>query len=259
MRQTYPALSDDARAALEAFAEKYAKVEGGWKEHLTILWATGGDTQEPQGGLLRAIRNTYGPTWLMDVYAPLWRPDLPKWEGARWTAGRLEPARDPKAYLWSGDLFPPSVGETIFLAVNKLGEGVVTGYFTEDKWLGVIVRLTDGRLVHGVGVDVCLTGETAEARTALAKWGLLLLPRAEIMDTAFPVYAYAGAAHLSAEEIEAKHETVRTEWRERVSQYPGAWVVYDPSGDAEDWMLVGDDFAALAKESVEHHEEIADI
>lgn len=149
----YPALSDEAREALEAFATKYAKVAGGWKEHLSILWANGGDTEEYGGSLLRLIRNRFGPTWLIDVYAPLWRPDLPPYQTAVWEDGRLlEPG--PGVILWSGKAPPPAVGDTVRVTVNRIGEAVVTGYFVEEKWLGVIVRKPDGTLVHVFGVDL---------------------------------------------------------------------------------------------------------
>ncbi|USN14386.1 hypothetical protein KABACHOK_05730 [Brevundimonas phage vB_BpoS-Kabachok] len=154
MPDTYPALTPEASAALLNFADKYAKVEGGWKEHLTILWATGGDTQEDAGNLLRAIRNTYGPSWLMDVYAPLWRPHLPAYELARWEDGRLLPPGIEGAVLWSGEDSPPQVGATVRVAVNRIGDAEVTGYFVEEKWLGVIVRKPSGELVHVFGVDL---------------------------------------------------------------------------------------------------------
>lgn len=153
MPDTYPALPDDARRALDAFAVKYAKVEGGWREHLSILWATGGDTQEPDGGLLRAIRNTYGPTWLMEVYAPLWRPDVPPYQTACWEDGRLLAPSEPVA-LWSGDAPPPPVGATVRVVVNNHGAAQVTGYFVQEKWLGLIVRKADGALIHVFGAEI---------------------------------------------------------------------------------------------------------
>lgn len=152
----YPALPDPARAALEAFAEKYARVEGGWKEHLCQLWATGGDAQEEAGSQLRLIRNRFGPTWLMEVYAPLWRPDLPAYELARWEDGRLLARATEGSALWSGKNSPPAVGETVRVRHNRIGEVEVTGYFVEDKWLGAIVRKPDGELVHIFGVDIAV-------------------------------------------------------------------------------------------------------
>lgn len=155
MPDTYPALSPEAATALLNFAQKYARVEGGWKEHLTILWATGGDTQEPDGGVLRSIRNTYGPTWLIDVYAPLWRPHVPAYELARWgdNGHALAPGIEG-AVLWSGKNSPPEVGQTVRITVNRHGEGEVTGYFVQEKWLGVIVRKPTGDMIHAFGAEI---------------------------------------------------------------------------------------------------------
>ncbi|UTC28671.1 hypothetical protein MARCHEWKA_01580 [Brevundimonas phage vB_BpoS-Marchewka] len=95
-----------------------------------------------------------------------------------------------------------------------------------------------------------------QAQTALDVWGLRVATRSELMTTNFPVRAYEGATHMGADWIGEKHAEVRNGWRARVAQYPGAFVVYDPDGDAEDWMLVGDDLAEIVAESVTHHEEI---
>ncbi len=46
--------------------------------------------------------------------------------------------------------------------------------------------------------------------------------------------------------------------RERASAIPGSWVLYDPLDDAEGFLLVGDDPAALAREIVETKELRAD-
>lgn len=165
--QEYPILSLEARRALEAFAAKYAKVEGGWKEHLCQLWATGGDTQEEAGSLLRLIRNRFGPTWLLDHYSALWRPDLPAYEVARWTEDHREllPTETEGAVRWSGRtipgsltatpyVLPPEVGQTVFANTNRIGDVVVTGYFVEEGWLGFIGRAADGTLYHLFGVDL---------------------------------------------------------------------------------------------------------
>lgn len=163
----YPILQLGARVALDAFAEKYAKVEGGWKEHLCILWATGGDTQEPHGDVLRGIRNAYGPTWLIETYSALWQPDLPAYEVARWSEDHREllPTETPDAVRWSGRtipgsltptpyVLPPAIGDTVFANTNKIGDVVVTGYFVEQGWLGFIGRAADGTLYHLFGVDL---------------------------------------------------------------------------------------------------------
>lgn len=95
-----------------------------------------------------------------------------------------------------------------------------------------------------------------EAQTALDEWGLNVLTRSSLMAVDFEVSAYSGATSMTPAEIEESHAAVRAEWRERVRQYPGAYVIYDPNGDAEDWMLVGDDLAAIVKETLDHHAEI---
>lgn len=47
--------------ALRAFATKYGK---NWKERLNDMWWNGTDDREPNGGLLRQLRNRFGPRWL---------------------------------------------------------------------------------------------------------------------------------------------------------------------------------------------------
>lgn len=48
-------------AAVRAFAEKYGK---DWKNKLSIAWSRGTDDREPNGALLRQLRNNFGPEWL---------------------------------------------------------------------------------------------------------------------------------------------------------------------------------------------------
>lgn len=99
------------------------------------------------------------------------------------------------------------------------------------------------------------TMDLAAAQARLDAEGLNVRARADIMDTRFPVHCYGDDTPENAD----KHEEVRKAWRERIARYPGAYVVYDPNGDADDWMLVGDDLAAIVKESLDHHEEIRAI
>lgn len=42
---------------------------------------------------------------------------------------------------WSGLIAPPPVGTRIKVKMNNLGEATVKGYFVEDNWLGLLVRL----------------------------------------------------------------------------------------------------------------------
>lgn len=95
----------------------------------------------------------------------------------------------------------------------------------------------------------------AAAQARLDAAGLNVRARTEIMGTKFPVHCYGDDTAENAD----KHEAVRAEWRERVARHPGAYVVYDPNGDAEAWMLVGDDLDAIVKESLDHHDEIRAI
>lgn len=57
--------------ALQRYALKYGRT---WKSKLSAAWANGGDEREPDGGLLRQVRNTFGPSWLMAFKFP---EDLP--------------------------------------------------------------------------------------------------------------------------------------------------------------------------------------
>lgn len=51
-------------AAVVAYAERHGAQ---WKNKLHMAWLTGNDTSEPQGALLRQVRNQYGPKWLTKV------------------------------------------------------------------------------------------------------------------------------------------------------------------------------------------------
>jgi hypothetical protein len=54
--------NEEQLAALHLFAKKYGR---SWKRELSSKWADGTDTNEPQGALLRQVRNSFGPEWLM--------------------------------------------------------------------------------------------------------------------------------------------------------------------------------------------------
>lgn len=128
---TYPALTDEQRTALEAFAQGNGQ---NWREKLGDLWRTGGDSP-----VLRQVRNTFGPTWLHDVYAYGWQPECPAW-CAKTSEERGESvAETDGAACWSAHAFPPpAVGDRVRVAVNGIGWAVVTGYFVEAGYLGVI-------------------------------------------------------------------------------------------------------------------------
>ncbi len=56
-------INEEQLAAIQAFAKKYGEH---WKEALNIQWCNGKDTNEPDGHLLRQIRNNFGPDWLIE-------------------------------------------------------------------------------------------------------------------------------------------------------------------------------------------------
>lgn len=45
--------------------------------------------------------------------------------------------------LWDGKNTPPAVGEQVYLKLNNLGLGTVTGYAVEDGYLGLMVKIED--------------------------------------------------------------------------------------------------------------------
>lgn len=47
--------------AVQAFAKKYGP---SWKYKLQGAWLSGRDANEPNGHLLRQVRNNFGPRWL---------------------------------------------------------------------------------------------------------------------------------------------------------------------------------------------------
>ncbi len=48
--------------AIRAFAKRHGD---DWKEVLNTAWVNGRDTNEPDGHLLRQVRNNFGPSWLI--------------------------------------------------------------------------------------------------------------------------------------------------------------------------------------------------
>lgn len=47
--------------ALRDFRDRHGRF---WKRELQELWITGADANQPNGGLLRQVRNNFGPLWL---------------------------------------------------------------------------------------------------------------------------------------------------------------------------------------------------
>lgn len=51
-------------AAVKAFAARHGRY---WKRALNNAWFNGSDAREPDGALLRQVRNQFGPSWLAKV------------------------------------------------------------------------------------------------------------------------------------------------------------------------------------------------
>ncbi len=57
-------LPPEHRAALKAYALRNGRF---WKRKLLLAWSTGHDAEEPDGALLREIRNRHGPSLLQGL------------------------------------------------------------------------------------------------------------------------------------------------------------------------------------------------
>ena len=64
-RERWPALTHDEQAALRAYAVKHGRR---WKSILGDVWMAG--PPHDDGGILRRLRNTHGPTWLQSYRLP---------------------------------------------------------------------------------------------------------------------------------------------------------------------------------------------
>lgn len=53
--------------ALRTFAKRHGRQ---WKSALVNAWAAGSDASEPNGHLLRQLRNRLGPEWLVGFRLP---------------------------------------------------------------------------------------------------------------------------------------------------------------------------------------------
>lgn len=69
-RQRLPPLTPEQVCALQAYAARHGRR---WKSILNNVW-TGGAPHE-DGGILRGLRNTHGPTWLHNYRLPTVRQE----------------------------------------------------------------------------------------------------------------------------------------------------------------------------------------
>jgi hypothetical protein len=67
MKTTRPTPTPEQQSALTAFAQRSGRY---WKARLLRLWDTGRDENEPEGPLLRQVRNNLGPSFLVDYRLP---------------------------------------------------------------------------------------------------------------------------------------------------------------------------------------------
>lgn len=67
--------------------------------------------------------------------------NVPAYVPAIWENNEL--ANSGAGLLWSGKDAPPAIGDEIVITINRLGSAIVTGYFSEGEWLGVLCSLID--------------------------------------------------------------------------------------------------------------------
>lgn len=70
--------------------------------------------------------------------------EAPVWEGE----GNSCRVVNRDAIRWAGDVPPPAIGTQIIVTINNCGPAIVTGYFIEDNWLGLLCRLLDAPAWH---------------------------------------------------------------------------------------------------------------
>jgi hypothetical protein len=65
---------------------------------------------------------------------------LPDYQIARFDGGKFvdDGTNRPR---WGRQATPPAVGARVRITMNRLGAGIVTGYFVEANWLGLLVQL----------------------------------------------------------------------------------------------------------------------
>jgi hypothetical protein len=69
----------------------------------------------------------------------------PAFEPVRQIDGRIVPPSSETAIRWGDKYFaePPAIGTTARVTFNRLGAVLVTGYFVEENFLGVVATLLD--------------------------------------------------------------------------------------------------------------------
>ncbi len=71
--------------------------------------------------------------------------ELPEYEHI--TAMPIPPASEGKV-RWTGPAAPPAIGTAVVATINNCGPATVTGYFTQDGFLGLLVKLSDPPAWH---------------------------------------------------------------------------------------------------------------
>lgn len=78
------------------------------------------------------------------------------------------------------------------------------------------------------------------------QFGFRIVPRRFIFEQPF-MNCFEGATSMNAEQIAIAHRKEELALMERVTQQDGDFVIYAPDGDAEDFVLIGNDREELAK------------
>lgn len=63
--EDFPMPNEDQLKALRDYKRSHGD---NWIIHLNMDWASGADMQRPYGSLLRQIRNTFGPAWVIEAH-----------------------------------------------------------------------------------------------------------------------------------------------------------------------------------------------
>jgi hypothetical protein len=67
--------------------------------------------------------------------------NVPAYVTAVWEDGNLVTSRD--VVKWGGKEPPPPIGTKIQTIINRCGPALVTGYWVEENWLGLMVQLLE--------------------------------------------------------------------------------------------------------------------